>query len=549
MSDSPVHGEEEFRARRPEGEEEPRTLRPLFDFKKVFKRLQGDIVHSDPTTAKRLLLRLHECFYHCPITDFKNMLLRAGLSSDVLSLAEEAVMSCAICRRYVRLPSRPQVKICANAGSFNDRVQMDLFQFKQTWVLLMVDEATRYKIASVVRNREHMELLGRMHEHWFTMFGPPKQIILDQETSLMGHEAGREMERFNIDRVPKGTTSGTAGKQHTGTGLVERHIGLMELSMKKLETELDRQGIRLEIHDLARECAFAQNQSLNYNGYTPSMAVFGVLPRPFFQEDSEGITATAGALQTDLTPFEKALRIRQIALSMVQMAVAEDRVARANRTRTQQLNLDQFIPGTTSIDFYREVQSDVGWRGPAELLKIDRDEGSAVISYQGRPYLVSLRHIRSHRAGIFLNYDETQLHQLRRLQALVDNMSPFKACMIGWVHELKDGTGVWRRASSASLNHDELWGIVCSVGRAHSDLNLGGAISGVSLRTVCPPKNCLGTLDLVEDSLRTDQLLRARRRQSSAPQEGYLGQLRKYLQHLHLLLPGASRRRRSEEPK
>ena len=110
-------------------------------------------------------------------------MLRAGLSSDVLALAEEAVMSCAICRKHVRLPGRPQVKIGANAGNFNDRVHMDLFQFKQTWILLLV------------------ELLARMHEHWFTVFGPPSQLVMDQETSLVS-----EMERFNIARVLKGTT-------------------------------------------------------------------------------------------------------------------------------------------------------------------------------------------------------------------------------------------------------------------------------------------------------------------------------------------------------
>ena len=75
---------EEFDAVRPDSEEQPKTLKPLFDFKKVYKRLHSGIIESDPHTAKRLLLGLHERFYHCPITDFKNMLLRAGLPSSIL---------------------------------------------------------------------------------------------------------------------------------------------------------------------------------------------------------------------------------------------------------------------------------------------------------------------------------------------------------------------------------------------------------------------------------------------------------------------------------
>ena len=113
--------DEDFKAVRPE-EDKEKILKPLFDFKKVYKRLQTDLLERDPHTAKRLLLGLHERFYHCPISDFKNMLLRAGLSSAVLPLAEEAVMSCSICRKYVRLPNRPQIK----------RHRRSIFEFKQT---------------------------------------------------------------------------------------------------------------------------------------------------------------------------------------------------------------------------------------------------------------------------------------------------------------------------------------------------------------------------------------------------------------------------------
>ena len=155
---------------RPEGEEQAKTIKPLFDFKKVYKRLQSGIIESDPHTAKRLLLGLHERFYHCPITDFKNMLLRAGLPSDILPLAEEAVMSCSICRKYVRLPNRPQVKIGSSAGTFNYRIQMDLFQYKETWVLLVICEATRLKAATAVEGKSHTELLGKLCESWIHVY-------------------------------------------------------------------------------------------------------------------------------------------------------------------------------------------------------------------------------------------------------------------------------------------------------------------------------------------------------------------------------------------
>ena len=484
--------EEEFKAVRPD--EEEKALKPLFDFKKVYKRLQSDIVSKDPQMAKRLLLGLHERFYHCPIGDFKNMLLRAGLSSDILPLAEEAVMNCSICRKYVRMPNRPQVKIGSHAGSFNQRVQLDLFQYQEVWILLMVDEATRYKVATDVESREYGHLLSKMLDSWFVVFGPPHQLVLDQESSLMSHAAGRELERFSIERVPKGTTSGSAGKQHTGTGLVERHIGLVEITMLKLAAELDRQGLRLTPGELAKESAMSHNQSLNYNGATPSMAVFGILPRPFYQEDNNNITAVAGVLQTDITPFEKALRIRQLSLSMVQRAVAEDRIARAGRTRPHQLDTNTLVPGTSTIDFYREVQGDVGWRGPATLLRLDKDEGTAILTYQGRPYLVSLRRIRPHTPGVFLVMDSTQTTDFQWLQAMVVKLSPHKAVTVGWVPEISNHCISWRRASSSSLSYSDAWAKIVSLGKALSNHNVGGAILGQGVRVIHPPKGSSGVL-------------------------------------------------------
>ena len=488
--------DEEFKAVRPDDDDKEKTLKPLFDFKKVYKRLQTDLLERDPHTAKRLLLGLHERFYHCPISDFKNMLLRAGLSSAVLPLAEEAVMSCSICRKYVRLPNRPQIKIGAGASSFNLRVQADLFMYKEQWILLMIDEATRYKAAGQVKSREHQELLNKMFEIWFVIFGAPYQLVLDQESSLMSHEAGKELERFSVERVPKGATAGAAAQQHTGTGLVERHVGLTEITMMKLSAEMDRQGIVLSTDTLARESVMSHNMSLNYGGATPSMAVFGIIPRPFYQDDSTGITAVTGALQTDVTPFEKALRIRQMSLSMVQRAVAEDRIARANRTRTQQLALEELIPGVTRVDFHRETQGDLGWRGPAELLKVNKDEGTAILSYQGRPYLVSLRHIRPHQAGVFVTFTDGQEAVFLELQQIVEKLTPYKTVTIGWVPITKDGLTIWHRASSTSLAYKDVWSKVVSLAKSLSTKPTGGAMAGQAVRSIHPPRGSVGVLIL-----------------------------------------------------
>ena len=208
--------EEECKAVRPD--EEEKVLKPLFDFKKVYKRLQSDIVAKDPQMAKRLLLGLHERFYHCPIGEFKNMLLRAGLSSDILPLAEEAVMSCSICRKYVRMPNRPQVKIGSHAGSFNQRVQLDLFQYQEVWILLLVDEATRFKVATDVESREYGRC-PRCWTHGLWCSAPLRSRVQPHESccrSRTGEIFDRaSAEGHDLRRSRQATyRNGTSGKAH-----------------------------------------------------------------------------------------------------------------------------------------------------------------------------------------------------------------------------------------------------------------------------------------------------------------------------------------------
>jgi len=240
---------------------QPRQIvsnKPLYDSKKVFQRLP-----QLATTNPQMALGLREKYWHAPSGDLKNLLARTGMPLEVLNLVGDAVMKCEICRRYVRLPNRPQLKV-HNAGTFNQCVQADLFKIWGDWVLVLIDEATGYKVAVTTQARESQELLQKLLEHWMRYFGPPASLVMDQEGSLMSHETAAEFERLNIERKPRGTTAGAAAAQHTGTGLVERHIGLLRLTMMKLRAELNRQGISYETSEIAMEAAMAQNSTLNY---------------------------------------------------------------------------------------------------------------------------------------------------------------------------------------------------------------------------------------------------------------------------------------------
>eukprot|EP00434_Breviolum_minutum_P045371 symbB.v1.2.040657.t1/scaffold7413.1/size11421/1 len=267
--------------------------------------------------------------------------------------------------------------------------------------------------------------MSMLFKSWIQYFGPPSKVVLDQQSSLMGYETGGEFERLNIST--RGTTQGHGANQHTGTGIVERHTQLIKLTMWKLRAELERQGLSPEPSELCQEAAMAHNQTLNYGGVTPCMSVFGVLPRGFYNPENPGVMSVVGSLQTDVTVFERAIRIRQTALATTHQAIIEDRVARANRTRPHQANVGEMVAGTSEIEFFREVQGDPGWRGPALLLRLDQDEGVAVIQYQGKPYLVSLRHIRPYRGIYLVEIPNKSVEQsLFQLMKFVEGLSDYK---------------------------------------------------------------------------------------------------------------------------
>ena len=188
--------------------------------------------------------------------------------------------------------------------------------------------------------------------------------------------AGDEMQRLGITRQPAGTTSGKQGQLHSTTGLVEKHIDLIKITMTKIQAEAGRWGIDTQGEELAAEGSMAQNTTMNVGGYTPVMMVFGILPRGFLDPETE-VYGDVEQFSPDESTFERSLRLWQIALQASQAAVLESRIARSNRSRPQQLQLEDYIPGTTQVEIFRQDPSGQGWRGPATILKINQETGTA----------------------------------------------------------------------------------------------------------------------------------------------------------------------------
>ena len=439
----PIPAEEE---RQDQVAKSPASLKPVYDFRRIFRRLPVLEQKGDTVMIKRLLLGLHERMWHCTLGDLRSVLQRCGMPHGVWRHASDAVASCAICRKLARSCRRPQNRGALLNTHFNDVVQVDLFRYGDQWFLLVIDEVTRFKVATLCESRDLTHILSALMRGWIRFFGPMRTLVSDQETALMTMAAGVELQRLNIGRQPAGTTGGAQGQKHTTTGLVEKHIDLVKLTMAKAQAEAGRWGIEISGEELAAEASMAQNITLSIGGYTPVTMVYGVLPRGFLDPEADPVIGDEN-IEVAESVFERSLRLRQIALQASQAAILESRISRANRSRPSRLPLEQMLPGTTKVEIYRDDSGGQGWRGPATILKVNEHAGTAIVEFQGRPYLIGLRHIRPLREAFYLNFNtenkidaSTKAQQaLERMKTVVEEVTPFRPFTMGQVLKIKDG--------------------------------------------------------------------------------------------------------------
>ena len=286
---------------------------------------------------------------------------------------------------------------------------------------------------------------------------------------------------------------------------MEKHVELSKIAMMKAKAEAERQGLDVDEKDLAAEASFAQNATINLGGYTPHMMVTGTMPMPFYDIDAPGIQAVTGATQSSQSVFERALRLRQIALTAATQAIVENRIVRAQHTRPQRVATEELKPGVSEVEFHREDADGFGWRGPASLLKL-QNNGTAVVEYNGRPYLIPLRNLRAFRGVYHMHYDETATSpsnrplqeldawcSMRRLMEHTEKMVPYKIETMG---HLRNHRNKWHVLPKhvTKKQQEEILNDVVSAAKFLTSKTCHGVRLGRGLRKMVTPEGSTGTL-------------------------------------------------------
>ena len=85
---------------------------------------------------------------------------------------------CNTCLKYKKPALRPVVGLSL-AKDFNEVVAMDLKDIRGKKILHMIDHATRYAAAAVVKSKEKGEIVDKIFRHWIALFGPPRKFLCD----------------------------------------------------------------------------------------------------------------------------------------------------------------------------------------------------------------------------------------------------------------------------------------------------------------------------------------------------------------------------------
>ena len=143
-------------------------------------------------------IKLHKQFGHPSLQKLVDLVRKAGIQNEELEkqlrIASE---KCLTCVKFKKPQPRPRVSLPL-ATSFNETLALDLKSFGNVYFLVLVDIATRYCSAAVIRNKFPRTVVKQLCLSWIAHFGAPKRILSDNGGEFNNSELRELCERYNI---------------------------------------------------------------------------------------------------------------------------------------------------------------------------------------------------------------------------------------------------------------------------------------------------------------------------------------------------------------
>ena len=334
---------------------------------------EGSLVDIDMSGHSPLLERihmLHRRLGHPSNEALVRMLQHGGAKDEVLKLAAD--LACPTCQMakapHRSFPARPEVR----AVVFNTVIHADLKYLKdfrgEVYVALsVVDEATNYHLAKLLRNREPSHVAAKFMSMWIGLFGPPQKIRLDQ---------GGEWESDFIQLLKAHSIHSEFVGSHSpwSNGYAERHGALLGVAVQANVDEKQLTGRSQMKLGLSCACQ-AKNSVISRGGRSAHFLVFGrQAAYPELLDDEVWARKSLGFALSIEGEVARAAELRAASKVALLRGDVLEKIKRALR-RAPAGERRNYTPGEI-VYFYspaglksRRYKKDLGcWRGPAVVL-------------------------------------------------------------------------------------------------------------------------------------------------------------------------------------
>ena len=336
----------------------------------------------------KTLLKLHRQFAHPPVKKLKALLLDAELwREDYKDLLDEINGKCDVCKRYAKTPPRPVVGL-PMASEFNEKVAMDLKQWKGRWILHIIDMWSRYTISAIINRKRPSDVVNALMQKWIGVFGIMGSIMTDNGGEFSSDEMREIMSILNVKVIT------TAAESPFQNGLCERVHSVTDRMLLKLEEE----NQKLDSQTLLCWANMARNSLQMWNGYSSHQLVFGRNPKlPGIMTDA--LPALEGITSSEI--FAQHLNMLHKSRSAYIQTEADERIRRALRTKVR-ASEEVFEKGDT---VYYKREGKERWLGPA-----------TVVFQDGK--VVFVRH-----GGVFVRVSPNRLNKVHNTTRMQENES------------------------------------------------------------------------------------------------------------------------------
>ena len=118
------------------------------------------------------------------------------------------------------------------ASRFNETVAMDLKSMgNNLYILHMIDHATRYSSACLIRNKKKETIIKAVMEYWIRIFGAPGAFLTDNGGEFVNDQMLEYAEQFNI------VLHTTAAESAWSNRLCKKHNGIIADMIYKIRAD------------------------------------------------------------------------------------------------------------------------------------------------------------------------------------------------------------------------------------------------------------------------------------------------------------------------